>query len=616
MINLARSFYVPVLMAFALVACTNDISSNTVRSPRVVYCEAIASAAAAQGAPAAATDPLINHQWYLDRLSVKQVWEAGFDGTGIQIGILDDALELEHEDLRQNIAVDRSLNVIRNAAAADVLNPKPVACDDAHGTAVAGIIAARGGNGLGVKGIAHRARIFGVNYLAFSTDAALRQGLTRDMNRTAISSNSWGGAAVTRLRNPVDDQTEAALNAGLNQGFGGKGISYVFAAGNHRRVNPADYASLSNAAADYPYEDLSTYEGLHNHPGVIVVCAVGFDNRSSSYSTPGANVWICGSSNAGRRGRQLENYGLATTDLSGDRAGYNVRFNEARHRSCRETTTNRSSACFDFGRPAYTGFPAAGGDANYTRFFTGTSAATPTVSGIIALLRQANSDLTWRDIKLILAESAEQVDNESEVHSVNGLGWQDAGNGHRDRNRTYKHHHDYGFGLINASAALTLARDWPRLPAYRETGYIAGQRATNRQDQQTFTFVVDGNNHAGITFVEYVQIELHSSYEDFGELEIVLSSSHGTRSVLAKRHGCLDWSHKRNPSDTDRCPDLTRARAGGWIFGTAAYLGRDPRSSWTLTVTVDRSRNAALNLIDKVDPPRIKIYGHTRGSSP
>lgn len=615
MINLTRSFYVPVLMAFALVACTNDISSSTVLSPRVVYCEAIASAAAAQGAPAAATDPLINHQWYLDRLSVKQVWEAGFDGTGIQIGILDDALELEHEDLRQNIAADRSLNVIRNAAAADVLNPKPVACDDAHGTAVAGIIAARGGNGLGLKGIAHRARIFGVNYLASATDAALRQGLTRDMNRTAISSNSWGGAAVTRLRNPVDAQTEQALRLGLNQGFGGKGISYVFAAGNHRQVDPADYASFPNAAADsYPYEDLSTYEGLHNHPGVIVVCAVGFDNRSSSYSTPGANVWICGSSSAGRGGRQLENFGLATTDLSGDQAGYNVRFNAAQNRACGRTGGNRSSTCFDFGRAAYTGFPAAGGDANYTRFFTGTSAATPTVSGIIALLREANSDLTWRDIKLILAESAEQVDNESEVRSVNDLGWQDVGNGHRDRDRTYKHHHDYGFGLINASAALTLARDWPRLPAYRETGYIAGQRITNRQYQQAFTFTVNNDNHAGITFVEYVQIELQSSYEDFGELEIVLSSSHGTRSVLAKRHGCLDWSSRSNPRDVDNCSDL--AREGGWIFGTAAHLGRDPRISWTLTVTVDPSRNAALNLIDKVDPPRIKIYGHTRGSSP
>ena len=42
----------------------------------------------------------------------------------------------------------------------------------------------------------------------------------------------------------------------------------------------------------------------------------------------------------------------------------------------------------------------------YRSNFSGTSAAAPIVSGVAALLRQANPDLTWRDLKLILAASA------------------------------------------------------------------------------------------------------------------------------------------------------------------------------------------------------------------
>ena len=41
---------------------------------------------------------------------------------------------------------------------------------------------------------------------------------------------------------------------------------------------------------------------------------------------------------------------------------------------------------------------------------SGTSAATPIVSGVAALMRQANPNLTWRDLKLILAASARKND--------------------------------------------------------------------------------------------------------------------------------------------------------------------------------------------------------------
>ena len=46
----------------------------------------------------------------------------------------------------------------------------------------------------------------------------------------------------------------------------------------------------------------------------------------------------------------------------------------------------------------------------YTYNFNGTSSAAPIVSGVAALVREANPSLTWRDVKLVLADSARKND--------------------------------------------------------------------------------------------------------------------------------------------------------------------------------------------------------------
>ena len=47
---------------------------------------------------------------------------------------------------------------------------------------------------------------------------------------------------------------------------------------------------------------------------------------------------------------------------------------------------------------------------NYTSHFNGTSSAAPTVAGVIALMLDANPNLTWRDVKHILATTSAKVD--------------------------------------------------------------------------------------------------------------------------------------------------------------------------------------------------------------
>ena len=68
---------------------------------------------------------------------------------------------------------------------------------------------------------------------------------------------------------------------------------------------------------------------------------------------------------------------------------------------------------------------SAGEDGNYTNTFNGTSAATPIVSGVVALMLDANADLGWRDVQNILAASA--------VHTGSEIG-----SAHKGRDRKFR----------------------------------------------------------------------------------------------------------------------------------------------------------------------------------
>jgi subtilisin family serine protease len=80
-------------------------------------------------------------------LNVFNVWDS-FLGGGVRIGILDDGLETAHPDLSPNVDLvnDRDFNDLD-----DDPSPGP---GHFHGTACAGVAAARGNNGIGVSGVA------------------------------------------------------------------------------------------------------------------------------------------------------------------------------------------------------------------------------------------------------------------------------------------------------------------------------------------------------------------------------------------------------------------------------------------------------------------------------
>ena len=158
-------------------------------------------------------------------INVVPAWNREITGQGVTIGIVDTGFETAHEDLAPNYVAADSWNFGNNTADAN-----PVYDDDNHGTSVAGLAAARGGNGLGVTGVAPYAGL-----------ASLRidfNNQTNEMFAAATLYHSSGSNTSIQVKNhsygdPIGYQTYATEAAALATSAAA-GTIHTFAAGNER----------------------------------------------------------------------------------------------------------------------------------------------------------------------------------------------------------------------------------------------------------------------------------------------------------------------------------------------------------------------------------------------
>lgn len=472
-------------------------------------------------------DPLASYQWHIkntgqytgtagEDANVTPVWSDGNKGEGIRIAVVDDGMALSHEDLTDNVLSGRSYNYL-STSYADVS-----ASNANHGTAVAGVVAAKDGNGKGGRGIAPGASIFGFNLLQSSTSTNEADAMSRDVANVDVSNNSWGPADGTGKYVASTSLWKAAVDTGLSTGRGGKGTAYVWAAGNGG-------ASVDNA----------NYDGYANYYGVIAICAVGDRGVKANYSEEGANLWVCGHSQ-GDTGTS-SGTAITTTDNPGIN-GYN-------------TTSSTTGGAANYM------------DVAYTNTFNGTSSAAPLVGGVVALIMKANANLTWRDIKLILAESARK-NNPTDTDWTTNAGTK-AGGGAGG----YSINHKYGFGTVDAQAAVNLAKTWTNVGSqvvYTSTTDSVGSALTEGTTGITRNLAVAGS---GVSAIEFVQLTLNMTHPYACELDVVLTGPSGTVSTLAKNHGC-----GASPDSTTTLPGNT------WTFGSSRHLGEAANGTWTLTV--------------------------------
>ena len=537
-------------------------------------------------------DPLAPQQWHLSNTgqtayadtpgtagndinvaSVYSTW--GYGGRGVIAAVVDTGLEIAHEDLSANVVPGGSWNFGNGTT-----DPTNTASTGDHGTGVSGLIAMASDNGKGGIGVAPAASLKGFNFLlnqAQANQLASLGGSSASPNSADVwvFNESYGYSNKNDF--PVDPTVEAQYASGASTLRGGKGALYVKSAGNgFGGFGTATCTAAKAAGISCQNASMDPYNTIPYH---VVVGALNADGRKSSYSTAGSAIWV--SAPGGEYGYNASvapgfipvayQPAMVTTDQSGCAAGYsktgviNSVFNNA---------GAPNTAC------------------NYANTFNGTSSAAPVTVGVIALMLDANSSLTWRDVKHILATTATQVDASIAPVSVTlGNGSYVAEQGWITNAAGRKFHDYYGFGRVDAYAAVSAARAYTAgsLGTFANTGWISSGTLSLAIPDNSVTGVSNVINVPTSITIEAVQIQVSATHTWTGDLGIELTSPTGTKSIL---------KNIRDGFQGD-------ANLAGMVLASNAFYGESGAGNWTVKV-VDGDAFDTGTLTNW----QIRIYGH------
>ena len=153
-IEFVGSWPMPVIELDCLIMAAHDAQSTAAaaaqiaRDPTVEWAEPV-RLYKAMGSAAAYNDPLFTvapaaRQWHLAELHKMAT------GKGVTIAVIDTRIEANHPDLVGQVKIDQNFVTGRPAGA------------EQHGTGVAGVIAAKANNHVGMVGVAPQARLMGL----------------------------------------------------------------------------------------------------------------------------------------------------------------------------------------------------------------------------------------------------------------------------------------------------------------------------------------------------------------------------------------------------------------------------------------------------------------------
>ena len=616
--TLVASSLMAVFVTTQLTSCGGGSSSSS--SSSASNCPETGPYACKSGA----SEPLYLYQWALNAaqsffnnfplvsdgstdLNVEDVHTQGIKGLGVNVLVLDDGIEVDHIDLKDNINSSMTWNFETNSS-----NPTPTNPDDAHGTNVSGMIAAVQ-NGIGVMGVAPRVTLGGARYISLPTgvipNTVEAYGGAPWSRNADVFNASYGEDPTTPS---AYDQTSAA-NAAL-ESFpnlrSGKGAVMVKSAGN-------SYNSETNRADNYDYQCPEfTYSGKKYRTiscgnasfdtenlelPVIVTAAGNAKGYKSSYSSAGSVIWITGlggqlfaQGNYGEDGSATDDQGpqIYSTDLSGCARGYSD-----------NNTSPKTNSQFMVGGSEIN--KSKNPQCDYDQM-NGTSAAAPTVTGVVALMLSANPSLGWRDIRDILRRTARIINPEygsqgyrnrqvtltlspsltdqTSSDLVDGAraarldyGWQTNAAGN-------KYSTWYGFGLVDAKAAVAMAENYTN---YKSSKLIVPQWTTNAIASGNVVYgevkTLGSFSVTSGTSIDLIQLGLNVPQGNaevcMGSVGIFLRSPFGTVSALSTPYNMF-YDKSSNSSDNRNGGKISSD--SNFVLGSYAFYGEDPKGAWTV----------------------------------
>ena len=507
-------------------------------------------------------DPLRPYAWHLKNngqtnfatasavsgydINVYDVIKEGVTGEGVRVAVSDSGAEINHDDLYENMLSGEHRDY--SLSSPFLGDPVPTS---AHGTAVTGILNARGWNNHGSIGVAPEAKTAVFQFLDSSQSTELL--ISQASGDFDIFNFSYGDVVYQdTLSDPdyLDHIKDQVLNHNK---------VYVKAAGNEFMLGESNICVPHNA--NMPFENESPY--------ILLVGAINAAGGKSSYSNAGSNLWI--TAPGGEFG--ITYPAIMTTDLPTCFKGYakatSSPYNDFEYQS------NLNPKC------------------HYTSTMNGTSSATPTVAGVIALMLDVNSSLNQRDIKHILAVTAARVDPDHDNNyfgthhpSIVISGCDDLSlSGHTyeqgwiQNNAGFYFNNFYGFGLVDAKAAVEMTKTYvSSLGALQELNPNFNIGSMTRSPGVS----IPDNSASGVSdtltissdiSVESVQVKINISHASPGQLGIELtgptSGGQRTKSILLNVNNSLLLG-----SDQDL----------NVVLASHAFYGESSAGDWTIRV--------------------------------
>lgn len=305
-------------------------------------------------------------------INAQRAYDKGFTGAGVLVGVADSGIALNHPEFSGR---DFVLNTFYNNPALDDdwkpwLDPDkfPLTDSSGHGSHVSGTIAARR-DGIGMHGVAYEARLV----VAGIGDAQGRIDRSEEGLRYLVQSgakvinNSWGSSAVI-----TDFTREAVINEpllGVVREAVAAGTLMVWGTANSSKNQPSVQAGLP-----YLFPELAATW--------VAVNALTLNGEKTNYGNDcGVAAEWCISAPGGDNDQE----GVLSVNVP-------------------DSFHDQANAVWHEYDPVR--YPAAGG--NYTRM-SGTSMATPHVSGALAVLIQAFPYLTAEQIKMVMFTTATDI---------------------------------------------------------------------------------------------------------------------------------------------------------------------------------------------------------------
>ncbi len=157
-------------------------------------------------------DNLHNDQWYLEMVKAADAWNLSIGGStaigdSIVIAVIDNGFDLNHEDLSQNIWINRSeipndgIDNDNNGYIDDIngWNFKSATGDfskENHGTSVLGLIGAKGNNGKGITGINWKVKLMPISIDNKISSLINAFDYVKEMRRLYNETNGKEGAFI------------------------------------------------------------------------------------------------------------------------------------------------------------------------------------------------------------------------------------------------------------------------------------------------------------------------------------------------------------------------------------------------------------------------------------